>query len=72
MALDIAARILAASAFEREKARTMNHGVLLLWLLQSQFFTHRERPAVNRRANQRSTAGFFRPVYRPLLLSPAL
>jgi hypothetical protein len=43
-----------------------------LWLLQSQFFTRRERPTVNRRANQRSPAGFFRPVYRPLLLSPAL
>jgi hypothetical protein len=48
------------------------HLVGYIWLLQSQFFTRRERPTVNRRANQRSPAGFFRPVYRPLLLSPAL
>jgi hypothetical protein len=53
-------------------AQLRNRGGNEVWLFESPFCTCRKRAGVYARAQQRSPAGCFRPVYRPLLLSPAL
>jgi CheY-like chemotaxis protein len=50
----------------------MLNGIEATRTLLIRLFESRKRAGVNARAQQPSPAGCFRPVYQPLLLSPAL